>query len=657
MQTLPAPSKEQREAADAFCAGDNVVVTAVAGAGKTTLLTHICERYSDEDVVVIAYNAPLAKEMNDVLEKCGLMRAKAYTFHGLASHAFRLCLNDAALHEVVREARAGHLARRVDVAPAHLLLDEMQDMRDVFFELLRVVIVGGLDGVHTLLCGDAEQMLYDFEEDDPARLDYLREPERFFGARRAWRHTRLSVSYRLTPPLVDLVNALKPADSQQLVSGNLADAPHPPPVIVTCGIFEWCDKLLPILHDIFRRVPYERTAILVRTVKTTHAGTRMFVNALTNAGVPIYVHGVDAPLASVRRGKVTVCTHYAAKGLTFDACITLGVGETSDENPTYVALSRARRFQVVVLDRRRPPRRLLRSLADGTVRANLCPQTRAFVQFGYEDPEESVYAPSVRDVTAWSPRGRAAACHAAVRVHAADAPSGAAQLTIEPVATTARGETEEVSRVYVLAALCAEENAATGRCRRLEQLLAPQRVSARERRRRLETGDSTRMVEERATDDELLPPRARACLRDALAHADEPAKWCAVAVASACYGEYHHTASRLLPDLSWVDAPTFATVRARVAACVGDASDAQFDVVLRHVGDVTLTQCRCHLLRGATAFSFVYADTLSDTLCACTPAVLAPDRVDVCRVINVRTDEAREYLVVDREAFATRMEL
>ena len=136
MSGLPPPSTEQSRVLRHFTDGRDVVVTAVAGAGKSTLLLHACAAFPDEEVLVLAYNAPLAAEMNERLAAAGLTRATAHTFHSLASSAFRFCPDDNTMAEIVEEDAAPRRA----VAPAHLLLDEMQDMRDLYYEMLRRVV-------------------------------------------------------------------------------------------------------------------------------------------------------------------------------------------------------------------------------------------------------------------------------------------------------------------------------------------------------------------------------------------------------------------------------------------------------------------------------------------------------------------------------------
>jgi hypothetical protein len=645
---LPPASAEQRAAVDLFCdARANVVVEAVAGAGKSTLLLHICERLRAERVVVVAYNAPLAHEMNERIEALGLVHARAFTFHSLASHVYGLCPDDSTLFELVAAARHGRLAPRAVVEADHLLLDEMQDCRELYFALLRCVFS---ELPHSLLCGDREQMLYDFEEDDPATLTYLDEPARQFGGG-AWTRTRLATSFRLTPPLAALVNGVK--DGERLVAGNSGDAPRLP-VVVTCGTFQWVDKLMPHLLELLRHYPLERVAVLVRSVRTSHAGVRTFVNAITSRQIPVYVHGVDSPVG--RAGKLTVCTYYAAKGLTFDATLVVGLSETTAPNPMYVALSRARCAQVVALDRFRPPRRVLRALAD--VPARLCPQTRAFVRHGYDDPpSEESYEPGVRDLTGWAPRGRAPELHEAVRT-TTTSDDDAERLPTEVRTTAADGLVDEISKLYVLAALCAEEHRRTGRCARLRYLNNPVRATANERKRKLceEEDFHDRIVDSRARADELLPPRLRALLRHALLHEpDEARRWLALAAAFVSCGEYHHVAERLLPSLEWVDGALFAQVRARVAAHVGKGGG-RFDALVRR--RESLAVCRCDLLADRAAYTFVYEDRLTSTLRACTPMVLDDGAaIDRCVLVNVRTGEVATSVVLDRAPFLARMQL
>ena len=702
---LPPPSPEQTRVLDHFRAGTNVVVTAVAGAGKSTLLLHACAAFPNDEIVVLAYNSPLASEMNDMLAAAGLVHARAYTFHSLASQVFRLCPDDNTMYEIVEEAHRNGAQPRRHVAPKHLLLDEMQDMRDLYWELLRVVV--DVQNTHTLVCGDPEQMLYDFEMDDPAKLDYLQRPADFFASSGEWVFERLSVSFRLTPPVATLVNALK--DGEPLVAGNVLGA-RPPPLVVTCGMFEWTEKLMPILANWLTIFPPSKIAILARTVRTAHPAVRTFVNNLVRAHVPLYVHGVDAAHARVREGKVTVATYYAAKGLTFEACITLGAAEGADANPMYVAASRSRCRQVLVLDRMRPPAKVLRGLRSGAIVASTCRHTKDAISYGVGKPKElagrAVLA--LNDVTGWEPRGRAPEVHAAIgAVVVSQVDVEALPVECFAEVSGASGVTQdEVADVYVLAALMCEEHAATGRCQRLSELLAPQKASQAERRKRARDGDGTRLVDDKAKAEELLPERLRQRVREMHeqlqqhvprgdgvdttnttpnttpdasfddAPDDAPCSgapndtaalcaraWCATAVAAIAFGHYHHRAERLLPCLAWVDEALFTTLRARLRTrCLSTRHRVDHDCMIRHIGVQTVTQYRCALLvdDGATktAWTVVFADQIGPNVRVrtCVPAAISDD-VAVCSVLNLRTGETQAYTMTDRAPLRQRMEL
>ena len=154
---LPAASPEQQRAIDLFCDGRDLVVQAVAGAGKTSLLLLACANLPrDEEVLVVAYNKCLADEFNTLAQAAGLENVKAYTFHGLASSVYELCRDDTSMHEIVTEAEQRGARPRRLLTPTHLLVDEVQDCRDLYWRLLGLVV--DLPATHTLLVGDREQV-------------------------------------------------------------------------------------------------------------------------------------------------------------------------------------------------------------------------------------------------------------------------------------------------------------------------------------------------------------------------------------------------------------------------------------------------------------------------------------------------------------------
>lgn len=688
MSVLPPPSPEQARVIEAFRRGNDLAVTAVAGAGKSTMLIHACAAFRHDPIVVMAYNAALATEMSQRLQEAGLHNAVAMTFHSLASRAFHLCPDDTTMHEIIRDARLHGTQPKWEVAPKHIMIDEIQDMRMLFYDLLSLVF--DLGNLHTLICGDEEQMLFDFEQEDPAILDFMRRPRDFFR-KSDWIFDRLSVSFRLTPPCVALVNAIRGDENEPLVAGNTSSSDPAKPLIVTCGMFEWTSKLLAVVRTwLASSIPPERIAILTRSVRTAHGAIRTFTNSLVAARIPLYIHGVDAPHERVRYGKVTVATFHACKGLTFDAVITLHVGQdTVEPNPLYVAVSRSRSRQVVVLDRMRPPLRILQALrGDGErppLQAITCAHTKRLVTQGAPRQPKEVprTAPALNDVTSWEPRGRAPEVHAAIVTLSVDLPGDTEVLPAECFVTLDDGVSEEVSDVYILAALMREERRLTGKCKRLEQILRPEKASLDERRKRARAGDGARLVDDRSRNDELLPDSLRAMVAQMhLLWPCEASKWCAAAAASIAFSHYHHRVKRLLASLDWVDASHFEEVCRRIrvrceldgrlegrleggseggsedAPDAPDAPPPSFDHMVRHIGLHTVTQYRCPICVGDTVWLVVFADRIGPGVRAraCVPMAVS-DEVRTCAVLNVRTGEVQRFAMPGRQPLRDRMEL
>lgn len=680
--SLPAPSEEQLDAVTKFCGGLNVSVQAVAGAGKSTLLLHACARLAPDRVLIVAYNTALAADMNCALDAAGIRNARAFTFHALATRLFgELCCDDVTLHRVThnavvaREVRAalralvdtiaeGSLAvedgagtdgagtdgavaahcdpsgndaddadDRILRAPHHLLIDEAQDMRELFWRLLDVSY--DLRALHTLVVGDSEQELYGFEVDDPARSEFLSTPWEFFGNHppssppiSTWTGVRLSRSFRLTTQNAMVANAVKLGEP--LTPGN-GDGPLP--MVITCASNEWATHVPPVVLTWLREFPPSRICILVRSVRTANASMRALTKALMRHRVPLYIHGVDAAHHEVRRHKVVIATHYAAKGLTFDAAVVLGVSDGYEANPLYVACSRARSRQLIVMEKYRPCSRLLRSMQTRSVRFVACAQTRAMLRKPVPPPSDDETTPGSHatpwqkkphgpvDLTNWAVRGRAPRLHATVRHRevAANGSSTAGDVAALPMERlvglqdvlhgggVAGGELDgsdvwrkdDVADVHVLAAMMAREYEVSGSCMRLKQLLAPVRASRLERSQR--ASDRTRFIDSRDDEQDLLHPAVRRAMAEHFcigAPVEDGVRgvasaWCAAAAASLAHGSYQHRALCLLcggehsgahagggnPHVAlWVDASMFEAVLSRLRAWV--PSDAEYDGVI-----------------------------------------------------------------------------
>lgn len=107
------------------------------------------------------------------------------------------------------------------------MLDECQDLRPSLYHALSYILKATMTrgpqacgALQMVLVGDAKQLLYDFYSGDKATAKYLEDPSTHFGhltCGREWQRLRLSLSYRLSPHMATVVNAIWATD---IVGGN-----------------------------------------------------------------------------------------------------------------------------------------------------------------------------------------------------------------------------------------------------------------------------------------------------------------------------------------------------------------------------------------------------------------------------------------------------
>jgi hypothetical protein len=510
MVALPSPSAEQQSVLDIWRERRHQTCTAAAGSGKSTLLLHAAAAADGEETLIIAYNRPLASEMTDALRSVGLDHARCFTFHGLASHVFELAPDDAALEDIVERAEAGELTPRVHLHPKRVCVDEAQDFRPLHLRLLRVAFDAS-DAVF-LVVGDARQLLYTYVI-PPASAEYMQNPSTHFASG-VWTDARLTVSFRLTAPNAAFANGLLDGKHDPVVPGNGCDDPVQPTVF-SCGTFEWSRVIPDILERCGAREHPERVAILVRSTRATdNASLATLVNELTRRGWPVYVNGVDGADSRVRTGKIMITTWHSGKGTQYDTVVVCGVCATSEIEPLHVAVTRAKHRLYVVQNDRAPRASVLATVNDGLAVAG-DDRTLQLAADPPPPPPEWKRPNTPRDMTSWRPCGstRDAERHVEL-VRSSEAPYREDALPSEILVRVAAGAYEDVTDLYVTAALFFVEAQSNGGTPALmSDMLTPQRASRTERTKRQRNGDRRRSVDTRASEDDLLPAHVWTALR------------------------------------------------------------------------------------------------------------------------------------------------
>lgn len=596
---MPSPSAEQSSALSVWHAGGNQVCSAAAGSGKTTLLLHACAQ-SSEPVVVLTYNKQLEIDMSSRLRELGLSSThKCFTFHGACSHFFRMTPDDESMHAVLDEAEAGTLCPQRPFEFRRICIDEAQDMKRVFFRL--ICQLAHLDASQWLLVGDELQMLNDYDPSDPAVLDFMRQPQTFFGGS-GWTRTRLSVSFRLTAPVGEFANALLD-HGDEIAPGNALSPPLPVRVY-TMSSWRWADLILPWITGLREHRPDARIFLLVPK-KKGNVPLRHLVNALSRRGVPIYIHGHDSQDIRVQQHRVVITTWHASKGMQCDAAAVLGVDAESQHNPLHVAVTRSKTQLLVVQSQEAPHPKLTLAAAARCPNVVADPKTAEVARAADDEDGELPDAPhaplsNVHDLTHWAPRGRCTELHQNIvdagserRFEAIDIP------TVEQVG---QGKWADVSELYKRAAMLECEFRRTGACRFLEFMLHPKRASKEQQATQLARSgtsqdlhlelDHAHVLDTRVQPDDLLPRFAYDALREAAYGAMDARDWMTVAVCAESWNSYHHNLRALLP-CRWADPTLQHELVMRLLRFL--PPDAQFDTRLVHsdpTGDFTLhTRC------------------------------------------------------------------
>lgn len=654
---LPPPTGEQDAALELWVKGTSVTVSAAAGSGKSTLLLHAVRRAPrHSQVAILSYNRPLATEMTIKLETlkshgCTLegVSAQAFTFHGLCSHLFALTPDDTTMEDVLDAVDRGELSMSSPFCPTHVCIDEVQDMRQLHHRLLCAVLP---KSCVYMLVGDANQLLYDFEN-PPASTVFMETPWEFFTAT-DWATARLSTSFRLTTPVAAFVNAVsKQSDMPTLEAGNIVTEP-PVTSIISCTVWQWTQKLVPLIMDALRQAkcPSE-IGIIARSVRASQPLVTL-VNALAAANLPLYVHSCDGSDPRVRHNKICVCTWHASKGLQWPYTFVLGVDSSSEPRPLHVALTRSQSVLVVVNDSSRPHIGILRATrtVDCTVDTVTSDLAGRLDSLRAAPVWERSMAP--REVSNFAPRGQIAhQLHTMILDVGGRSPGTTTQPSEQVVQV--RTGWEDVTDIFVDAVMIATERYRSGHCSRVEEMLHPIRLARAVRLERLMMSNRQRAVDTRFRDSELLPHATLHALHTFVTASDEKSlveDSCRAAVSASAFVGFHHRAARLIMA-TWWDDDLF-----RMSMTMVDETIEQSSVLDAVVSRPPSTQTehplymRVHARSQRVVYRVTYGQrlTASERLLAVLPLAL-DDTLDVAVLLNIRTGECQRLVLSDRLAF------
>lgn len=660
---------QQQRAVDDFAAQRNVRVRAVPGAGKTRVLVDACRRFSDGLCIILAYNHDLCEETKKKLQAAELSdRVMCYTFHGLCCACLAPAYDDQQLLDAIDEAERGALPVEKRLHVRGVLIDEAQDFRRTFLRLMRLVLVPDPSTVF-MVVGDTRQMLYDYDDEDPAELTYLEEPERHFAwSTFPWASVEFTISHRLTTEAAALVSRMFDC---RVESAGHASTPHP---IVVRTMNMW--KAGSYLLDVVTRacgVELEDVVVLVEK-RRGNAPLCATINYLNERGMSVYVHGLDGADARVRHRKLCFSSWHASKGTERRVVVVLGLRGDCKRNPSFVALTRSCEQLYVVQDEQMVHPELLRALAQlpaGAVRVDEA--TRRLLP-EYADAETVAHVENraprprqkLRALDAWRPSGsgRWMRDHI-VSEHVrgappapADAASAARDDGDDGVVALPGRNFEDVSGLYLAACLLRLEHERTGRVKVVEDMLQPTRLAYEKKQAHIVDGNDARTVSPNVPERALLPSDLAKLLREAVERAAKTGRdWVTIAAAASAWNSYHHSMRQRVP-FDWVDEDVVERGFAAAAGgCAGGDGDAapEFDTVVhRQLPDGQVVHARCHALSPTSVYHFVWADEIQPAHLN-EAAVRAALAARAAVVVNAKTGATQRLWLHDADALMQRI--
>ena len=378
---LCTPSEEQSEIIQSVIDGKNVNVDSVAGSGKTTTILHIGKSLPGKKILVLTYNAKLKIETREKAESLELENMEIHSYHAFCVKYYdHRCYTDPGIITVLKSDKKPKKSFQYDL----ILLDEQQDMTNLYYRLVKKVIRdSGKTDIQIACFGDIYQNIYSFKGSDDRFLSFadriytlgcekqqldtlgcssnrewrqsLESKDSNTGALdgRQWQHLRISESFRITKNMCNFVNKHLLGNTRII---SKKESQHKIRYII-------CDTFTQTPYDEFRKYielgyrPDDIFILAPSVKKGKHdSPVRILENRIVNSGISCYVPISDEEKIDeqIIQNKVVFSTFHQVKGLERKVVLVFNFDDSyfdfygrdlpKDRCPNimYVALTRAK---------------------------------------------------------------------------------------------------------------------------------------------------------------------------------------------------------------------------------------------------------------------------------------------------------------------------
>jgi len=325
------PSEEQQIIINDVSDGNNVIVNACAGSGKSTTILSCASALPHLKFIQITFNKQLQSEIQVKVNELKLTNISVYTFHGLAVKYYSSdCHNDMGIRRILRDETES----RAELPDCDVMvLDETQDMTNVYFELIWKFMLEINTSMQLLILGDEKQGLYAFKGSDSRflTLGHLCW-ETFPNLHKThFIHRTLQMSYRITDPMclflnkamlgTERVKSCKPGVPVTYIRRSFYNKPN--------GLFTLYSMIIRLVKE--QHAKYDDFFILCRSLKSTNKIVRMLENLLVQHDIPCFIPNNDSKEdldSRVIQNKLVFSTFHSAKGRQRPYVIVLGFDDS-----------------------------------------------------------------------------------------------------------------------------------------------------------------------------------------------------------------------------------------------------------------------------------------------------------------------------------------
>ena len=321
---MNTPSTEQQVIINHIMKGKNVIVDACAGSGKSTTIIS-CALELEKNVLQLTYNKTLRHEVQEKVVELQISNMEVHTYHSLAYNFYH---HDGQMDNGIRRIIRDNIPPKTKLPEFDLLVvDEAQDMTNVYFRLLLKFIQDAQRPFQIMILGDKMQGLYDFKGADTRFLTF---------GQQCWEHLpllastefvccTLKTSYRITVPMARFVNNAL-LDEKRLWAvkqgQSVIYARRDNFTIAKCIVAQ-------ISHLIEQGAQYEDFYILAGSIKGKFI--KILENMLVERNIPCYLptqENQDQVDKRIIHQKIVFSTFHSVKGRQRKYVFVLGFDES-----------------------------------------------------------------------------------------------------------------------------------------------------------------------------------------------------------------------------------------------------------------------------------------------------------------------------------------